>query len=245
MTVSQRARDLIDRIEKLEAEQYSLKRTKEMLEKQVEDLIAQNKLKSEDLDIVTNAITILKEISDDTVRRSYEFIQDSLNAALERIFRNSVRKIRLKETLLRKQYPQLEIELIVEGGKTRSLKSGSGHGLMQIISLLCTLSLIVITNSRRILVIDEVLSGLSARARMIVDEILWTFTTIGFQFVVNDHGFIPKGSNVYHLEMVNEVSYVKNNYIEKRGVYLDGRDLLTGDELTEEEDEEEGSIINQ
>ena len=147
MTVSERAKAMINEIQQLEINQASLKQTQERLEKDVERLIKENKLNSEDLDIAVNAITILRDVSDEAVKQSYEFIQDSLNAALAKIFQHSVRKIRLVETTLRGQYPQLDIELTVENGRVRSLKTGSGHGLMQIVSLLCTLCLIVITNS--------------------------------------------------------------------------------------------------
>lgn len=234
MSVTNRAREMIESIEALESRQNSLIKTKEILLKDVERLLQQNKLNSEDLDIAVNAIRILTDVSDAAVRESYEFIQDSLNAALERIFRHTVRRIKLKETVLREQYPQLEIELTVEDGKVRSLKNDSGHGLMQIISLLCVLSLIVITNSRRLLVIDEVLSGLSASARQIVSDILWAFTGVGFQFVVSEHGFVPKGANVYHLEMVNGVSDIKANYIEESGIYLDGTNLFDGSSLVDD-----------
>ena len=69
---------------------------------------------------------------------------------------------------------------------------------------------------------DEVISGLSVHNRKIVTDILWSFTEIGFQFLVNDHGYIPEGSKVYHLEMVGDVSGVKQTYISKNGVYLQG-----------------------
>ena len=39
---------------------------------------------------------------------------------------------------------------------------------------------------------------------------------------MNDHGFIPEGSHVYHLEMVGDVSGVKQHYIAKTGTYLQG-----------------------
>lgn len=234
MTVSERARAMMDGIEQVEIDQKSLVKTKKRLEADVARLIAENKIKSEDLDIAVNAITILRDVSDEAVRQSYEFIQDSLNAALAKIFQHTTRRIKLKETTFRGQYPQLEIELTVENGKVRSLKSGSGHGLMQIVSLLCVLALIVITNSRKLLVIDEVLSGLSANARKIINDILWTFTTIGFQFVISEHGFVPQNSNVYFIEMKEGISSIKANYIEKKGVYLDGTLLKV-----EEEEEEE------
>ena len=138
------------------------------------------------------------------------------------MFENTTRKIALKEYTRNNQYPQLEIELTVANGKVRSLKADSGHGLAQIVSLLSILSLIVITNSRRLLVMDEVISGLSIHNREIITDILWTFTEIGFQFVVNEHGYVPRGAKVFHLEMVGDVSHIKESYIENRGVYLQG-----------------------
>ena len=67
---------------------------------------------------------------------------------------------------------------------------------------------------------DEIISGLSVHNREVVADILWQFTKVGFQFIVNEHGFVPKGSKVYHLEMVGDVSGVKESYIETQGVYL-------------------------
>ena len=54
---------------------------------------------------------------------------------------------------------------------------------------------------------------------MVIDDVLWSFTEIGFQFIINDHGFIPRGSHVYHLEAVNDVSRLKDDYISEYGVY--------------------------
>lgn len=216
------ANALIHKINQMELEQMSSIKTKEYLENQINELVEKNKANKEALDIATHAIEILRQVSDEAVKQAYEFLELNLNAALEKMFSNTTRKIRLKEYVRNHQYPQLEIELTVGNGKVRSLKTDSGHGLAQIVSLLCILSLIVITDSRRILVMDEVISGLSVHNRKIVTDILWSFTEIGFQFIVNDHGYIPEGSHVYHLEMVGDVSHVKQHYIAETGVYLQG-----------------------
>lgn len=216
------ANALIHKINQMELEQMSSIKTKEYLENQINELMEKNKANKEALDIATHAIEILRQVSDEAVKQAYEFLELNLNAALEKMFSNTTRKIRLKEYVRNHQYPQLEIELTVGNGKVRSLKTDSGHGLAQIVSLLCILSLIVITDSRRILVMDEVISGLSVHNRKIVTDILWSFTEIGFQFIVNDHGYIPEGSHVYHLEMVGDVSHVKQHYIAETGVYLQG-----------------------
>ena len=196
MNTVERLNRFIENVNNLEIEQRSNIKSKERLLKEVEDIVKQAELKQNDLDIVTNAVSILRIVSDNSVKESYDYITESVNSALERIFEGTTRLIRLQESTLRGQYPQLEIILEVGNGVERSLKFNSGHGLTQVISLLCIISIIVITKSRRILVLDEILSGLSDSTREIISDVLWTFTKIGFQFLVCDHGFIPKGAYV-------------------------------------------------
>ena len=222
LVLEQKIDAFLNSVNQLEIEQAATIKSKEYLEKSIEELKLKIKDDKEALDIATNAIEILRRVSDEAVRQAYKFLETSLNASLERMFENTTRKIALKEYTRNNQYPQLEIELTVANGKVRSLKADSGHGLAQIVSLLSILSLIVITNSRRILVMDEVISGLSIHNREIITDILWTFTEIGFQFVVNEHGYVPRGAKVFHLEMVGDVSHVKESYIENKGVYLQG-----------------------
>lgn len=215
-----RVEQFISTVNELEVQQMANVRTKEKLLADAEELVRKAELKQEELDIVTNAISILRIVSDNSVKESYEYITESVNAALSRIFTESTRRIRLQESTLKGQYPQLEVILEVGDGIERSLKFNSGHGLTQVISLLCILTIIVITKSRRLLVLDEVLSGLSDSAREIIADILWTFTDIGFQFIICEHGFIPKGAKVYEMKNVNDLGSVANTYIEEQGVYL-------------------------
>lgn len=218
------ANDLIGKIKELEIEQQANLVARKKLEDSIQELYDKNKENKEALDIATHAIEILRGVSDEAVEKAYKFLEKSLNASLARMFKNTTRQIRLHEYTRNNQYPQLEIELLVGNDRKRSLKADSGHGLAQIVSLLSILSLIVLTNSRRILVMDEVISGLSIHNRKIVTDILWQFTEIGFQFMVNEHGYVPKGSKVYHLEMVGDVSGIKQSYIEGTGVYLNSVD---------------------
>ena len=231
--IQEKVNTFFKEVEALEIEQKASQASRQKLEEQILELRNSTNMTREELDITTNAIEILRKVSDEAVNQSYRFLEDSLNSSLERMFTNTTRKIKLKEFTRGGQYPQLEIELTVGNGKKRSLKADSGHGLAQIVSLLCILCLITRTNSRRILVMDEVISGLSVHNREIVTDILWTFTEIGFQFIVNEHGYIPKGSKVYHLEMVGDVSGVKETYIEKSGVYLNGTLGTNTDEVQE------------
>ena len=219
-SIKYQANELLSAINNMEIEQQASLRARQKLEEGIRKLVEENQNNKEALDIATHAIEILRQVSDEAVTEAYQFLEGSLNSALERMFENTTRKIHLHEYIRSNQYPQLEIQLIVGNGKKRSLKADSGHGIAQIVSLLSILSLIVLTNSRRILVMDEIISGLSVHNRKIVTDILWQFTSIGFQFIVNEHGYVPKGSKVYYLEMVGDVSHVKETYIEQQGVYL-------------------------
>lgn len=239
--LKQQVNNFIQVVNQIEIENMAAMRSKEALENSIKQLVENTNNNKECLDIATHAIEILRQVSDEAVSKAYGFLEQSLNTALARMFENTTRKIQIKEYIRNNQYPQLELILHVGNGKTRSLKTDSGHGLAQIVSLLSVLSLIVITGSRRILIMDEIISGLSVHNRKIVNDILWSFTEIGFQFIVNEHGFIPENSHVYHLEMVGDVSGVKQHYIAKKGVYLqgDGNKHYNYSEKPNSEDEEE------
>ena len=213
-------KNFLKQVQDMEITQAANIRARNKLENDIRKLEETNKNNNDVLDITTHAIDILRQVSDESVSKAYKKLEENLNVVLARMFSNTTRHITLREYTRSGQYPQLEIELTVAGGKKRSLKADSGHGLAQIVSLLSILSLIVITHSRRILVMDEIISGLSSHNREIVSEILWAFTEVGFQFICNEHGFIPKGAKTYHLEMVGDVSHIKESYIEPNGVYL-------------------------
>lgn len=210
----------IERVNYIENLQRSQKLSKERLELQLHQLQDESNDLAEKLDICTKAIGILSTLSDKTVKKSCDFISESINSALEKIFVNSRKRIRITENL-RGSYPQLEMELF-ENDDTLplSLKDDSGHGVAQIISFLSTLCLIAITGKRRLFIMDEITSGLSAKARAIISEIMNEFTAIGFQFIVSEHGFIPQNSKVYVLESNGNTSKIVNEYIEEKGIYL-------------------------
>lgn len=210
----------IERVDYIENFRKAQKMSKEKFEKQLDRLQEENNRYAEELDICMNAISILTTLSDGTVRKNCDFITDSINSALEKIFVNSRKRIRITEGI-RGSTPQLEMELYEnDDSEPLSLKDDSGHGVSQIISLLCTLCLIAITGKRRLFIMDEITSGLSGRAREIVSEVMNEFTTIGFQFIVSEHGFIPKGSQVYVLESNGNTSKIVEEYIEENGVFL-------------------------
>lgn len=223
MTILERMAAFDKEVTAMHVEQEAHKHNQNALAKRIDELTQTVKITEEEFIICRDAIEVLRQVSDQSVHDSYAFISKSVNMALSRIFPQE-RRIELRE-YTKGNHPQLEIILQVAGGKERSLKLNTGRGLTQIVSFLSILSIIVITKSRKLLVIDEILSGLSARSRRIIADIMWNFTTIGFQFIVNEHGFIPKGAKVYHLVNENDIGAIKNEYIEKNGVFLSTQPL--------------------
>lgn len=243
MTQQVKIGDLEGRIKTLRTEitdivisQEASKKNKDKLEKTLDKLCDESIMTEKDIARYKEAVDILRQVSDRSVRKSYEFIMTAVNKSLERMFPNQERRIKLKEFNIG-VYPQLEIELYTEGGRKRSLKSNSGRGIGYIISFLVLLSIIVITKARRLVVLDEALGGLSAANRKIMGDIMWNFSQIGFQFIMNEHGFIPKGAKVYYLENIKGTANVSAEFIEHDGVYLS----IVGD--VEDSDKEYQAMI--
>lgn len=203
---------LLQDINELELRQRAKEETKKHLEESIKEYEAKLSKAGENYKVASAAIEVLRALSNNNVQSSYKFMEQSINEALRRIFTDRTRQIELRETM-RGNYPQLEIALHVENGVERSLKYSSGHGIAQVISLLCTLSLIVFTGGRRFLALDEVMSGMSQETRILFDDVLWEFAQIGFQYVVVEHDYTPKGAYVVQLESKNELSKVTNTWI--------------------------------
>lgn len=247
--VADSIKDTLDSIDKLILDQQAKIKTKQILEDSITRYKESIMTNSKSLDVVVNALELLREISDDSVSNSYKYIEKNINDALKRIFPDRVRHITLDESR-RGNYPQLEIQLTVEDGISRSLQSCTGHGVTQVISLLSNMCLIVINGGRRFLVIDEVMSGMSGNTLAVMTDVLKAFAEIGFQYIIVEHGYIPVGSKVIVIESVNGVGGIANEYTEEKGVYMEGvrnkkgyrikkdEQLKVGMTLAEEDEEE-------
>lgn len=227
MTVTERMDALLSGIDRKVADQQALVRHQQEIIKSIKDEQDLLDKDSDDYDTIKNAVEILNKLSEETVQTNYKFIEENINRALRRVFPEKIRQIKLTE-YTRGVYPQLEFKMYVGKDKAgddiyRTIESDSGHGVAQMVSLLSILSLIVIRGERRFLCLDEMTSGMSGNTRKVLDSILWAFAEIGFQFVLIDHGYIPKGAKVYVVEDQDGVGTPVRDYIEEHGVYNEGR----------------------
>ena len=88
----------------------------------------------------------------------------------------------------------------------------SGTGLRQIVSVLYVICLIEVRKGRRLLLLDERLSGLHSEAKRILSEIIKIFAEGGFQFI-----FVE-----YSLNNIGKLYNVEKPYDEAKIYALDG-----------------------
>lgn len=153
------------------------------------------------------AQALLTTVSDANTKAILDYIQGVINKALGELFPHDSRRIYLSKTMYRQQHAHINIKLTGTNGVVRDIKLQSGTGLRQVISFLFVLSLIEVRKGRRILIADELLSGLHPEAKRIVMDIIEIFAEEGFQFAMVEYGVNNVGK-IYLVEKPNEVATV-------------------------------------
>ena len=146
-----------------------------------------------------NAQKLLSTVSDDNTDATLQFVSGVVNKALAEIFKSDTRRIILTKKLYAGSKPHIVVEL--ENGKNEKLDLTiqSGTGLRQIIAILFVICLIEVRKGRRLVILDERLSGLHKEAKRILSEILKIFAEGGFQFIFVEYSLNTLGK-LYSVE---------------------------------------------
>ena len=150
---------------------------------------------------------LLTTVSDSNTTAVLDYITGIINKTLGELFPHDSRRIYLEKSMYQGQNAHINIKLTGTNGKTRDLTLQSGTGLRQVISFLFVLSLIEIRKGRRLLIADELLSGLHPEAKRIVTDIISIFAEEGFQFAFVEYGVNNLGK-VYLVEKPGAVATV-------------------------------------
>lgn len=156
---------------------------------------------------MVEAQQLLTTVSDTNTTAVLDYITGIINKTLGELFPHDSRRIYLEKTMYQGQHAHINIKLTGTNGKTRDLTLQSGTGLRQVISFLFVLSLIEIRKGRRLLIADELLSGLHPEAKRIVTDIIRIFAEEGFQFAFVEYGVNDLGK-VYLIEKPGAVATV-------------------------------------
>jgi predicted ATPase len=161
-----------------------------------------------------SAMDLISKVAEATIGTAKDYLVESVNSTLDRVFKGHGRYIQIRE-YKRANNPQLEVQIFSPNGVQRSIEDGVGAGIVQIIGLLLNLGLIVLANKRRIVILDEYLTGLHQEAWDVLGDILIAYTEIGFQFLIVEHGEtkVIAGARVYELQQRNNITEVIDMYI--------------------------------
>lgn len=150
---------------------------------------------------------LLTTVSDANTTAVLDYITGVINKTLGELFPHDSRRIYLEKTMYQGQHAHINIKLTGTNGKVRDLTLQSGTGLRQVISFLFVLALIEIRKGRRLLLADELLSGLHPEAKNIITDIIQIFAEEGFQFAMVEYGVNDLGK-IYLVEKPGVVATV-------------------------------------
>lgn len=180
---------------------------KQSLIKQIDDAVMKMQEMDDELADMLEASSLLSAVSDNNTNTVLNFITGVINKALAEIFPYDTRRVFLEHKTHAGQYPHIVVGLETGDGVRRSLTLQSGTGLRQIVSHLFNISLLEVRKSRRLLIMDELLSGLHAESKKIIMDLMQIFAKQGFQFIMVEYGVDDIGK-IYLVEKPGDTATV-------------------------------------
>jgi predicted ATPase len=211
------------------------------LQERIDKLVADIGDMNKQYVVMLEAQQLLSTVSNNNTNAVLDYITGVINKALSELFPYDTRRIYLEKSLHAGQKAHIKVKVETSDGKERDLTLQSGTGLRQIISFLFVISLIEIRKGRRILLMDELLSGLHPEAKRVVMDIVQIFAEEGFQFVMVEYGVDDVGK-IYLVEKPDKVATVTSldgNYENQIFVFNKPPEVEFDRNITEEIDEEE------
>lgn len=145
---------------------------------------------------------LLSVVSEENTVNTLNYITSVLNKVLGDIFQGSVRKVYLEKKLHNNRYSHIVVKLQNGQGQNRDLKLQTGSGIKEVISFLFSCSFVMIRGGRKLMVFDEVLSGLHPEALSVVQDLMEIFEAQGMQFIHITYGLDNIGT-MYNVENPN------------------------------------------
>ncbi len=179
----------------------------ELLKAKVDKMMADFDEKSNAYVVMLEAQQLLTTVSDTNTTAVLDYITGIINKTLGELFPHDSRRVHLEKKIYRGQYAHINMQLTGTNGVVRDITLQAGTGLRQVVSFLFVLTMIEIRKGRRILLMDELLSGLHPVAKRITMDIVQIFSEEGFQFVFVEYGVDDVG-RVYLVEKPNEVATI-------------------------------------
>lgn len=199
----------------------SIIKEKEAGKKKLASLRKYNLENEKEIDTLKDVQKVLSTISDDNLSKTLDYITDIINKALGEIFKGDTRRVSLHKELYGGQHSHINLELVTGNGVVRDISLQSGTGLRQTVSFLYTLAMIEIQGGRKVLVMDELLSGVHPRAKEVLLDLMKIFSEEGFQFVMVEYGVNDFGKMYLVENDKGDASVVELDKVYKDEIFLD------------------------
>lgn len=155
---------------------------------------------------LTEAQQLLSAVSEKNTMDTLDFITGVINRTLAEMFPSDTRTISLEKILYAGKHPHVNVQLVDGAGNKRDLVVQSGTGLRQVVSFLYTVCLIQMTGGRKLLISDEILSGLHPEAKKVINTVLEVLAE-DMQFIMVEYGLNDVGK-IYNVEKRGKVARV-------------------------------------
>lgn len=187
MDVLERYKEIKNKLDNIRTEQIIQDRLREVHLANIDKF----KLESEDkelaLEKLEKALKVFQKVSDERNKTAKDALETVINWALSKVFTDQSYEIKIEELPDARSGKIMEVYLIdTNTGKVRSLKLQTGTALVQIISFLMMLTVIKFADASKVLILDEVFSGLEDKeAVLMFSDILTSLAkNDGFQIII-------------------------------------------------------------
>lgn len=125
--------------------------------------------REQQMELLDKALRVFQKVSDERNAQAKDAIETVINWALSKVFTSQNYKVKIEEDDDARSGKIMEVYLVdIDTGMSRSLNDQTGTALSQILSFLMLLTLIKFAGSSKVLVIDELFSGLEDREMILM-----------------------------------------------------------------------------
>ncbi len=229
-----RISSVTDRLEELDITIKGKERLQQNIKSDLDNYV-ERKIKLEEFEqIDTESIEVFKSVIDSRNTSAKDKLESMLNFALSYIPLENDYKIKIDEFNTKRSGREFAIKLLDnKANQLRGIRTQSGTAVAQLVSFLMRVVILSFSGSRRLLVIDENLSGFQDKEtiRMFGEILVALAKNEDFQIIMVEHKSEFKnvpGLHNFHLE--------KSSY--DKGLVLKELTTLVADETEETTDEE-------
>ncbi|MBT3123338.1 MULTISPECIES: ABC transporter ATP-binding protein [Bacillus] len=160
--------------------------------------------------LLNKAAVVFKNVADERNEEAKKTLEDVLNYALANISLEQQYEARVEEVPSKRSGKEMTLVLTdIETGHERSLKNQTGTALSQIISFLMSAIVLKFSGSSRVMLLDEVFSGLQDEEtiRMFGEILVALAKNEGYQFILVEHK-----SELKNIEGITEIALQLKDY---------------------------------